>query len=181
MDNRESVVTGTHGAYDWLVADRTLRDVLEACPELVVGKYLAITSFDSGPLALSESEIAERWESRDGIAYSPRISRIDGLPYDNCYDEWYVLDAPRTIGIREESCSNPFEEHDPSVVFTPVNRHFSPNHEDQQVLELFWRQLDRIRPTSYIADCTAFVTLVTSDKQAFAKARMSLGDQGSAS
>ena len=175
------LIVGCHGDYEWLVADCTLGDLLDNCPDLVLGKYLAITSFDSGPLHINDVRNPSGWESRLGVMYSPKISTIEGLPYDNCYDEWYVLDAPRTIGIREKSCSNPFEEHDPSVVFTPVNRHFSPKHEDQQVLDLFWRQLDRIRPTSYIADCTAFVTLVTSDKQAFAKARMSLGDQGSAS
>jgi hypothetical protein len=40
---------GSQGRYEWLVTDREI-DLVQVCPEIVLGKYIAITSIDSGPL-----------------------------------------------------------------------------------------------------------------------------------
>ena len=64
---------GSTNGYDWLVSTDTLDDVLQLCPEVVLGKYLAVTSFDSGPLLLSEEQKSAGWTSNAGIAYSPEI------------------------------------------------------------------------------------------------------------
>jgi hypothetical protein len=37
---------GSQGPYHWFVSDE--RDLLELCPEIVLGKYVSITSIDSG-------------------------------------------------------------------------------------------------------------------------------------
>jgi hypothetical protein len=42
-------------------------DLLQLCPEVVLGKYIAITSFDSGPLAPTDEEtggwLGDSWEN----------------------------------------------------------------------------------------------------------------------
>ena len=48
---------GSEGLYEWLVSDQQF-DLLQLCPEIALWKYIAITSFDSGPLVLTNEEIA---------------------------------------------------------------------------------------------------------------------------
>ncbi|MGA7568905.1 MAG: hypothetical protein WBW53_22825 [Terriglobales bacterium] len=63
------LTVGSEGLYEWLVSDRQF-DLVQICPEIVVGKYVAITSIDSGPLAPTDEESAAGWEIRAKIAYS---------------------------------------------------------------------------------------------------------------
>ncbi|MDQ1407186.1 MAG: hypothetical protein QOG55_2815 [Acidobacteriaceae bacterium] len=66
-------------------------------PQIVLGRYLAGTSFDSGSLVPNEDEVIAGWESRGGIAYSPEIESVEKLPHD-LYDEWYLFEFPRELG-----------------------------------------------------------------------------------
>lgn len=54
-----------HGDYQivkWSPEDGTsIRDLLHRYPELVLGLYLVNTSFDSGPLTLSDDELEQGW------------------------------------------------------------------------------------------------------------------------
>lgn len=42
---------GSQGAYEWLVTDENF-DLLQLCPEIVLAKYVAVTSIDSGHFVL---------------------------------------------------------------------------------------------------------------------------------
>lgn len=61
------LTVGSQGLYEWLVTDQQF-DLLQLCPEVVLGKYIAITSIDSGPLAPTDEETAAGWEIRGKIA-----------------------------------------------------------------------------------------------------------------
>ena len=146
--------TGRNGAYDWLVTDHSLGDILQACPELVVGKYVAVTSFDSGPLGLNPEDVAAGWEGRNDIAYSSQISDLRSIPRD-LYDEWYVFDRPADLGGMVPGDRNVFDVcPQEGQVSTFVNfgcfAFHDPNADD--LTDLFWRQLDWIRPESYVGD-----------------------------
>jgi hypothetical protein len=69
----------------------------------VLGKYAAVTSFDSGSLDLSDGEKAAGWESRKGIAYSPLIQSVATLPARGGFDEWYVFETPVDLAKRAEA------------------------------------------------------------------------------
>jgi len=102
------VNTGSHGGYQWLVAHHHLADLLGLCPEIVLGKYIAVTSCDSGPLILNTQELATGWESRKGIAYSPRVLDVDTLPREQ-FDEWYLFQDPFDLGELAQQGTNVFE------------------------------------------------------------------------
>ena len=111
-------ITGTQGQYRWLTSvDHTITDLLRLCPEVLLGKRLAVTSIDSGALRLTEEETNAGWWTRktakstvlgtDGsredredwkIANSPILHSVHGLPnetHDECcggFDEWHVFD-----------------------------------------------------------------------------------------
>lgn len=70
--------TGSRGDYFWLTsADDDLDYLLTSCPQIVLGRYLAVTSFDSGSLVPNEDEITAGCESRAGNCVQPedRIGR----------------------------------------------------------------------------------------------------------
>lgn len=169
----DPVGLGSEDGYDWLVATCSLSDLLSACPEIVSGKYVAVTAFDSGPLVPTEEEMANGWRSQFGIAYSPRVADPRAIPHDNCYDEWYVFNEPTAIGRIAEQQANIFERwQTDDTVFQFVNYHLGLHLESQKPLaDLFWMQIRRIKPEVYVADCQSYVTMVCNSKELFAAAR----------
>ena len=79
-DTDHLLQSGSTNGYRWLVSTDRRLDVLECCPDVVLGKYVAITSFDSGPLGLTEAQRSAGWVSQEEIAYSPQIQDADIVP-----------------------------------------------------------------------------------------------------
>jgi hypothetical protein len=172
--------TGSHGAYLWLTTgNHDIDSLLHKCPETLLGKYIAVTSLDSGPLIPTDEEKRAGWKIQNEIAYSPQIESVERLPFGECagFDEWYVFESPFDLG---QLChGNVFEAPlTPGQVSTFVNfLDFAlHNPEVEELIRLFWKQLDWIQPESYIADGGAFLTLVTRDKELFAAVHHALSD-----
>ena len=170
MSNRLAppIHTGSHGAYQWLVSEHELSDLLALCPEIVLGKHIAVTSCDSGPLVLNAQQLAIGWESRKGIAYSPRVLAVDALPREQ-FDEWYVFNDPFDLGALAPQRTNVFEARlSPDEVHPFVNffAFALQSLESHGLVKLFWEQFDWIRPDTYIADGTC-LTVVSADKSHF--------------
>jgi hypothetical protein len=151
----------------------------------VDGQYIAVTSLDSGPMALTDEEERVGWQGRNEIAYSPQIQsvndcRTERLPGGECegFNEWYVFNSPFDLG--ELWHGNVFEAPiTPGEVCTFVN--FGPgfalhNPEMANLVGLFWKQLDWIQPESYIADGDVFLTFVSRDEDIFAAVCNALSD-----
>lgn len=162
------LAAGSHGEYEWLVTDENF-DLLQLCPEVVQGKYVAVTSIDSGELIPTEQETAAGWQRREKIAYSPKIRNQEELPRGG-WDEWYIFNAPTDLGIShlaENIFEVPLQEGHLSVL---VNYCFAlhPPERAKGLADLFWPQLVRIRPESYVAD-NDYLTFVTMNKTFFAR------------
>ena len=158
---------GSNGVYEWLVTDQQF-DLLRACPNVLLGKYLAITSFDSGALILSEEERVAGWESRSKIAYSPKIQDVLSVPREQ-YDEWYIFNSPVELGtshLGENLFEVPQREGHLSVF---VNYGFALHPPERASLaDRFWSQMERIRPESYLAD-NDYLTFVSTNRPLFAR------------
>lgn len=87
---------GSQGVYEWLVTDKRF-DLLQLCPEIVLTKYVAITSIDSSQMMPTDKEMAAGWHSREKIAYSPKIQHAQELPREG-WDEWYIFNNPTDLG-----------------------------------------------------------------------------------
>ena len=157
---------GSQGVYEWLATDRAL-DLLVVCPDLVKGKYLAITSLDSGPLVPTEEEKEAGWEQRSNIAYSPKIQAVASVPRAE-WDEWYIFDRPVDLGISHLG-ENIFEApQTKGHVSVFVNYGFALYPADRAgLVDLFWPQLERIQPESYVAD-NDYLTFVSANEELFA-------------
>lgn len=172
MDERQ-IHRGIHGSYHWLTSTEGYSGtLLRVCPEIVVGRYVAVTSTDSGVLRLSEEQQAAGWESRNGIAYSQRIDSTAEIPHQRHgpeapgFDEFYVSQSPLDLG--ERSQGNIFlEAFAPmpgrTVVFVnwPAFVLHDPDRSVQTLLDLFWPQLERLQPESYVADTRECLTFVS--------------------
>jgi hypothetical protein len=126
-----------YSAFDWAPEEMRLDALLARFPSLVVGRYVAVLSFDSGPLVLSPDEEKKGWRRVGAVALSPRIMDSRELPFDS-FDEWLVFDDAASCG-EAESIVNYYG-------FSPIDFAW------EEKKEFFWSQLSRLNPTSVIAD-----------------------------
>jgi hypothetical protein len=61
------LTVGSQGAYEWLVTDERF-DLLQLCPEVVLGRYVAVTSIDSSQFVPTDKEAEAGWLSQEKIA-----------------------------------------------------------------------------------------------------------------
>jgi hypothetical protein len=139
-----------------------------------------VTSYDSGPLRVTDEQKLSGWIDRGGITYSPRIESLDMVPV--CiYDEWYVVKAPADLGaIREGDISDTplslghLEVFVSYYAFVPYG-FVMDELEMQADVSRFWQQMEQILPEAYIAESDyGSLTFVTRDDDLFAAARRGL-------
>ena len=167
---------GSQGTYEWLVTDKNF-ELLQLCPEIVLGKYVAVTSIDSGQLIPTDKETAAGWQSRAKIAYSPKIENAQDLPHDG-WDEWYIFNTPTDLGtshLAENIFEVPQEQGHLSVLVNYGFALYPP--ERASLADLFWPQLARIGPESYVAN-NDYLTFVSVNKALFASVRNAVNARG---
>jgi hypothetical protein len=184
MANSQATATGSHGAYRWLTTgEHDLDTLLRRCPQALIGKYIAVTSLDSGPMALTDEEERVGWQSRNEIAYSPQLQSVRDCRTERSpggcagFNEWYVFDSPFDLGQLWHG--NVFEAPmTPGQVCTFVNFFGFALHDPAMsaLVNLFWRQLDWIQPESYVADGDLILTFVSRDEDMFAVVCNALSD-----
>jgi hypothetical protein len=170
------VTVGVHDEYEWLASEHCLDDLLKLCPEIVLGKYIAVTSVDSGHYFPTAKELAAGWESRSGIAYRPRVEKVETLPREG-WDEWYVFDDLVDLGGMAARESNPFEASlSPGEVYAFVNYNNLGLHlpDERGIAPYFWKQFAWIRPRPYISESGDYLVVISSDRKLFATAREAL-------
>jgi hypothetical protein len=79
----EVLRTGSQGEYFWLVSsyEDYSGTMVALCPEVFVGRYMAVTAIDCGNPWLTDKQKIAGWEERRGIVYSPLLSSIDDVYY----------------------------------------------------------------------------------------------------
>jgi hypothetical protein len=151
LTKSETMETGQRGNYFWLDdASLFIGDLLRLIPEVVVGKYLIVTSFDSGPLRLENADFQRGWLQHDELAINPSVMSTGDMPYDE-WDEWYVFRKPPLLEDFAVFVNyGSFCLQDPAQLFA--------EGESSELLNLtrdlqrsFWDQLELKAPESYVA------------------------------
>ena len=148
--------------------------LLQLCPEAVLNRYLAVTSFDSGIRTPSEQETNAGWQFSGDVAYSPMVTSVDTLQFQRDglefpgYDEWYVFDTPRKLGPLFHG--SPFEfQAGRGETINFVNMFAFVLHDDDPnirgIFNIFWRQLKTFEPETFIADGLDCFTLVSKNRE----------------
>jgi hypothetical protein len=150
-----------------------LDNLLEVCPAVLLNKFVAVTSCDSGPLPIDAHAQAIGWRIRDGIAYSPQVTSPELFPYHVHFDEWYVFSA----AAEPERISN--TNNAPRRVETFVNAYLRlDDPEMNERTTQLWQLIEHIRPESYIAEADwGWLTLITRNPEIFASLQTSLGNR----
>lgn len=137
---------GAQGQYQWLESpSHSLQDLLKVCPGLVIGRSLAITSFE-------ERSLTERLEACDGrlvgpVVQIPAVTDVSALPLSGM-SEWYgfagEIPAPKLTSFVRHA----WFTLGPAAVarVQPENR-----WDLQRTVRLFWQELQRLQPESYVA------------------------------
>jgi hypothetical protein len=156
--------TGSHGPYQWLVDRRSgIGHLIKECPNVLLGRYLVITSFDTGSLHPNADETADGWFFENQLTYTPRLESLSLLPYEE-YDEWYVFTSPTrlsscnvfikfggfTLANPEESIAELHPSWDQVAADALADEQMSQQAQ-------FWSQLERFDAESYIADGDNFI------------------------
>jgi hypothetical protein len=174
MGESFEITVGVHGEYEWLACAHCIDDLLMFCPEIVLGKYVAVASADSGHYFPNAEELSAGWESRNGIAYSPKVADVEALPREG-WDEWYVFDDRIDLGGMAARESNPFVASlSPGEVYAFVNYDDLGLHRPDSIAPYFWKQFDWIRPRSYIAESGHYLVVISTDRKQFATALQAL-------
>src|SRR5687767_10888356 len=91
------MTSGQHNDYYWVEwRGAFLSELLARIPDIVLGRYLVNTSFDSGSLWPSEEEKKQGWRSVGALTYSPCIADVRSIPHDQ-FDEWLVFPEPTEL------------------------------------------------------------------------------------
>ncbi len=138
------MLLGENGKWMWLTApDLSPNDVLKRCPQLVIDRFVLITSKDNKPRALTEDCQKIGWQAREKYVLSPRIGSIDQLSAQ-FFDEWYIFLAPAEPAINEN-----FVSHEGFRLTKGHMGLFEMKADEQEVR--FWEQLSAVRPHAFIA------------------------------
>ena len=166
---------GSRGRYQWVTSDQhSIDDIVRLCPEVLLARYLAVTSTDSGEPRWWAEKLPG-WECRGRVGYSPCLESTEGILYqihgrENAgFDEWYTFETRADLGevIVDD---NPWTEESrsrPGRIVAFVNHYFSPDLPDDVRSSAFWDQIERIRPESYISDGAECVTFVSRNADLF--------------
>ena len=186
-DDKE-IHIGQHGEYQWLTSGEDYMGTLvRLCPEVVIGRYVVVTSMDSGVPWLTEKQKHTGWECRGGAAYSGLVRSTEELFYQRDgpdgpgYDEWYIFESAVDLG--EVSMRHPFlgaQTPKPEGAIVFVNYPFTIHDEDPLygiLRKLFWAQIEKLQPQSYIADGRDCLTFVSRNAEFFQLVRQQLGDR----
>jgi hypothetical protein len=152
--------TGSHGRYSWLISRQMgVGHLLEHCPQALLGHYVVVTSFDSGPLALNESERAMGWHVDGALSYTNQVGSVETLPYDN-FDEWYVFKSPVRLTDCEVFVNAGGFTLERPVPADPTWDTITAKTDAERLTAMqarFWVQLERFGAESYISDGDSFL------------------------
>lgn len=141
--------SGERDGYWWGESrTKSLSDILRVCPHIIIGKFVAVTACDSGPLFASDG-VTPGWEMIGRIAFSPRIESVRQLPQGG-FDEWYIFREPTR-----------FEEVEVFVNYEKFTLR-SRSAGDGGMQDRFWEQMGRVQPESFIADGLSLVVVTAN-------------------
>ncbi len=163
---------GKHGVYIWFqVTNNFLTALIDAVPDLVVGKYVAIASYEGERYRLRSEEIKAGWQQINDIALSPVIGQVSELP-NNQFDEWYIFDRLTPFVIKESfinyggfslarrNIDNPFL---PAAYKQQLSRG-SELSQDREAR--FWRQIETVEPETYVAESDKLIVVTRNQRLA---------------
>jgi hypothetical protein len=166
--NKTDYTLGQHGDYYWIEYPSTyfnLDNLVKDHADLLIGKYLALVCFDSGPFRLTDEEKTNGWYEKNEIAYSPQLTRshVYNLFYEQ-YDQWCLFTTPTEFqsmtdfvnygGFSLVSKEAELTNADPTWDLVGIKKNIEFH---EQLVTTFWEEITNINPYNFIADGGNFI------------------------
>ncbi len=153
---------GAQGPFRWLESpSHKIHDVLQVCPELVTGRYLVITSFDSSRMEPVPSERLNGWRVAGSALHVPPLEGLELIPR-NVFNEWYVFSAPPSDQKLEGFTSS-------GLTLGPAlgaNAQALSSWDLKRIQRNFWHQLQSASVETYLAGAGRLI-FATRDQACF--------------
>ena len=156
--------TGQQDGYHYLQTAAEGCDFISfagGCAHLLIDRAVAVVSWDSDSMALTDEERNRGWTFHQEVAYHPKLSAAalrEGI-FANSYDEWYLFPT-----ITPLHSSNDF------VNYFGFRLHgFEGSELHQHLARRFWEQVSVNQPESFVLFGDSFI-YGSRDDQCFARA-----------
>jgi hypothetical protein len=151
---------GSHGSFRWVESPlHKTQDVLQVCPEVVLGKHLVITAFDAGRITAVEQESLRTWRVEGSALYVPPPVDLLEVPYD-AFSEWFIFeDVPGKQRLESFMGSSWF-------TLGPClsgNADRATQWEIKRTQRAFWQVLESANPQSYLACGNRLIFVTRND------------------
>lgn len=166
--DKTQYISGQYGNYYWIEFASNLfnlHELLKNHANILIGKYLAVVYFDSGPLRLTDEEKINGWHEKKDIAYSPKLTRkhIDDLFYEQ-HDQLCLFTKPPEFqgmtdfvnygGFSLAGKENELTNADPTWDKVGIEKNIQFH---EQLVADFWEEITNIDPFNFIADGDNFI------------------------
>jgi hypothetical protein len=148
--------TGRVEQFYWLESvESDFPKILKLCREVLIGKCVVISCFDSGPLQATKEELAEGWQQLGDLVIVPRVDAVNDLPFDN-YDEWYIFPTYTIPEITQVFVNAPMTLRIPELLLHDYHAHGDAvgarRYAEQEAATqlMLWHEIKRINPESYL-------------------------------
>jgi hypothetical protein len=157
MELTKSVQEGSQEMYSWLEIRPSYRldELVQLCPALIFGHRVAVTSFDSGVLALTPTELSLGWVRVGRTAVSPVVSDVDQIPNAE-WDEWYINPELTSMNEIEVFVNDP-----------TFSMEQTTEEAQLRASQRFWNQLRRVTPLAFMLSNSARCIVLTRDADLF--------------
>ena len=166
--NKTDYISGQHGNYYWIEFPANTFDLytlLKKHANVLIGKYLAVVCFDSGPFRVTNEEKIMGWQEKNGIAYSPKLTKhhIGELFYEQ-HDQWCLFANPTefqsmtlyvnyggfSLAGKGHELTNADPTWDKVAIKSNVEFH-------EQLVAAFWEEILNVDPLNFIAGGDNFI------------------------
>jgi hypothetical protein len=151
---------GSHGPFRWVESPaHKTQDVLQLCPEAVLGKHLVITAFDSTKITTVEQGPLRAWRVEGSALYVRPPADLLDIPYD-VFNEWFVFTAAPAQQKLESFMSSNWFTLGPCL---SGNADRATQWEIKRTQRAFWQLLESASPESYLACGNRLIFVTRND------------------
>lgn len=148
---------GSHGPFRWVESPaHKTQDVLQLCPEAVLGKHLVIAAFDSSKITAVAKDSLRLWRVEGSALYVPPLADLLEVPYD-VFNEWFIFTAVPGQRKLESFMASSWFSLGPCL---SGNAARATQWEIKRTQRAFWQLMESANPESYLA-CGSRLIFVT--------------------
>lgn len=183
----DRIIQGAHGRYRWIeqITNECLAfGLLQRWPHIVVGRCVAVTMYDCGPIKPHAEDAARGWSGVNGILVIPRVDNPRDIPGSGEGDQVFVFDSPPAQSVAGEFMNygdftlESAEDHlaamDPT--WDRIAQQWMFDERLTALQEEFWTIMEQQSARAFIGDGVGRFLFVTDDESTYSEVARWMSD-----